>query len=259
MEGINYMSKIINLILMVIGTMLLIYGIVLSFSINSISRIIIMVGGIAIITSVLKFILKRYEKIKYFQYIDIIINMVLIFVLTSVIIVEVAIVREGTVKNKESTDYILVLGAGLWGDVPSDTLVRRLDGAIKISNINDNSLIVVSGGQGFGETVTEADAMERYLLSKGMDKDRILREERATNTSENIIFSKEIMDNTWTSKEKYNVTIITNNFHCFRAKFLSKRAGINSLTYSVDVQKAIKPAYFIREYFAVIKSYFVDR
>jgi len=259
MERINYMSKIINLVLMISGTILLIYGIILSFSINSISKIIIIIGAIAIITSILKFVLKRYEKIEYFNYIDCIVNVVVILILTSVIIVEGAIIKEGTVKNTSITDYILVLGAGLWGDVPSDTLTRRLDGAIELSKVNDNSVIVVSGGQGFGETVTEAEAMERYLVSKGLDKNRIVKEESATNTSENIIFSKEIMDSKWTSKEKYKVTIITNNFHCFRAKFLSKRAGINSVTYSVDVQKAIKPAYFIREYFGVIKSYFVDR
>lgn len=253
------MSKIINLMLMIIGIVLLIYGIVLSFSINSISKIIIIIGIFSIITSILKFLLKKYEVIQCFNSVDNIINVVVILVLTSVIIVEVAIVKEGSVKNKESTDYILVLGAGLWGDVPSDTLIRRLDGAIELSKVNDNSLIVVSGGQGFGETVTEAEAMERYLVSKGLDKNRIVKEEKATNTSENIIFSKEIIDSIWTSKEKYKVTIITNNFHCFRSKFLSKRAGVNSVTYSVDVQKAIKPAYFIREYFGVIKSYFVDR
>ena len=62
-------------------------------------------------------------------------------------------------------DYIIVLGAGLKGDTPSLALERRLEKAAEYMNKNGNAIAIVSGGQGQGETISEAQAMENYLLN----------------------------------------------------------------------------------------------
>ena len=58
-------------------------------------------------------------------------------------------------------DYIIVLGAGLKGDTPSLALERRLEKAAEYMNKNGNAIAIVSGGQGKGETISEAQAMEK--------------------------------------------------------------------------------------------------
>lgn len=75
---------------------------------------------------------------------------------------------------------VIVLGAGIKGNQVSRTLQLRLDKTIEYAQKNPNALIVVSGGQGPQETVTEACAMEKYLLENGIRAERILKEEQAT-------------------------------------------------------------------------------
>ena len=85
-----------------------------------------------------------------------------------------------------SEDAVIVLGCGLKGDRIGRQLTGRLDAAVVYCKRNENAVIVVSGGKGKGETVTEAFAMERYLVSKGIEKSRIIKDERSTSTYTNL-------------------------------------------------------------------------
>ena len=89
-------------------------------------------------------------------------------------------------------DYIIVLGAGLKGDTPSLALERRLEKAAEYMNKNGNAIAIVSGGQGKGETISEAQAMENYLLNHGIREDRIIKEDNSTSTYENFEYSSRI-------------------------------------------------------------------
>ena len=113
-------------------------------------------------------------------------------------------------------------------------------------------MIVVTGGQGFQETVTEAYAMEKYLLENGVDKNKILKEEKATSTSENMQFSKKILDNHY--KDDYSVVVITNNFHIFRSVTLAERTGFQRVAHMhAGLQWYNLMPCFLRESLAVIK------
>lgn len=86
-------------------------------------------------------------------------------------------------------DDLVVLGAGLRPDgTPSEALRYRLDAALAYLEENPGTGCVVSGGQGFGEVRTEADAMAEYLVERGLDEGRITREERSSTTAENVLF-----------------------------------------------------------------------
>ena len=87
-----------------------------------------------------------------------------------------------------------MLGAGLKGDTPSLALERRLEKAAEYMNKNGNAIAIVSGGQGKGETISEAQAMENYLLNHGIREDRIIKEDNSTSTYENFEYSKLMMD-----------------------------------------------------------------
>lgn len=132
-----------------------------------------------------------------------------------------------TVDYKE--DAVIVLGAGLNGETPSKSLLFRLETAYDYAQKNPQAVIVVSGGQGEKESIPESTAMKRYLVQKGIDEERIIEENQSTNTEENLIFSKEILDNTF--ENSYRVAIISNDFHILRSQMFASSAGFASATH----------------------------
>ncbi len=69
------------------------------------------------------------------------------------------------VKN---LDYIIVLGAQVKESGPSVILRYRLDRTVSYLKENDNTLVIVSGGQGANEKATEASVMKEYLVNNAM-------------------------------------------------------------------------------------------
>lgn len=149
-------------------------------------------------------------------------------------------------------DAVIVLGAAVHGKTPSLTLKRRLDTAVKYYNQNPEVIIVVSGGKGPQEDITEAEAMKQYLIKKGVAQDNIIKEESATSTYENFVFSKLILDEKF--KNDYSVAFITNEYHILRAGACANRAGIKNLTHiHSDTSLSYIIAGSLRECLAVVK------
>ncbi|MBR5236220.1 MAG: YdcF family protein [Clostridia bacterium] len=160
--------------------------------------------------------------------------------------------RNDTVTYKE--DAVIILGAGIHGETVSQALAYRLDAALMYHKMNPDALLVVSGGQGPQEQITEAKAMERYLVSRGAAPEKIVREEKATSTFQNFQFSKELLDQRFTTP--YKTAYITNSFHVFRAGRIAKNAGIISARF--HAQNAILTVIpdYLRECCAIIKFWF---
>lgn len=155
-----------------------------------------------------------------------------------------------TVRGDE--DAIVVLGSGIRGEMLTVGLKNRLDEAAECYRQNNDALIVVSGGQGPQEDITEALAMERYLLSLGIPQEKILKEENATGTYENFLYSKEILDNTL--GKNYKVCFVTSEYHVFRAGILAGNTGVANTTHSHSSTAVytVLPCCF-RECMAVVK------
>lgn len=132
-----------------------------------------------------------------------------------------------TANYKE--DAIIVLGAAVHGETPSAVLKTRLDSALRYHKKNPDALIVVSGGKGAQEDITEAEAMKRYLVARGVDPNIIIKEENATSTLENFRFSKAILDKLFGGQ--YRVCFISNEFHIYRASGFAKAAGFANTTH----------------------------
>ena len=92
--------------------------------------------------------------------------------------------------QKESVNYVIVLGAQVRGNKISRTLERRLDKAVEYAAYHPNTVFVLSGGQGEDEDVTEASAMYRYMKSRGVPDYQLLLEESSRSTYENMVYSK---------------------------------------------------------------------
>lgn len=160
-----------------------------------------------------------------------------------------------TASYKE--DVLIVLGAGIQGEKITWPLYLRLEKSIEYYNKNKDIIIVVSGGQGFGEDIPESLAMKRYLISKGIPKYNIIEESLSTSTYENFKNSKVILDKHF--KKDYNVAFITNDFHIFRASQLSKIVGLNSNHIHSSLQWYLIPNTYIRECMAIIKLLLLNK
>lgn len=155
-------------------------------------------------------------------------------------------------------DYILVLGAGLKGDIVMPVLKTRLDKALQYMQTHPGKKAVLSGGKGKGEAMPEAEAMRRYLVERGIDERDIIVENRSTSTYENLKYTKKILSQ-FDSRQKINILIITSDFHLFRARFLAVREGFQAYGIPSKTPVLDIPHSYAREFFAVIKSYVFDR
>ena len=158
-------------------------------------------------------------------------------------------------------DVVIVLGAGVHGDVPSRHLAKRLDKALEYHEKNPDALILVSGGKGTQESVTEASAMSRYLIQRGVPEDKIIMEEAAASTFENFKFSLNIIAQNYGTRfgGEYKVAFITNDFHVYRAEKLAEKAGLKNVTHlHANIDLYTYPQNYIRETLAVLKLWILD-
>lgn len=153
-------------------------------------------------------------------------------------------------------DFIIVLGAGLLPDGGiSPLLQRRLDRAIRFFRQQTKRTqkrpcrLIVSGGKGVDEPFSEAYAMKRYLIEKGIPEELILEEDASVNTYQNLLYSKDIMD---TYKENYRCLFITNNFHVVRSSLYAHRVGLETDGLGAWTPLYFLPYAFLREFIALV-------
>ncbi len=172
------------------------------------------------------------------------------------IVIPVMFISGGTDNVTYEEDAIIVLGAAVRGERISGALQKRLDVAIEYYQENPDVVIVVTGGQGPQEDITEALAMERYLLANGIPKEKIIKEEKATSTYENFKFSKELLDNYFAELgvTEYELAYVTDDYHIYRAGQLAKIAGLGEMTHChSNTHKSIILPSGLRECMAIVK------
>ena len=153
-------------------------------------------------------------------------------------------------KGRPDLDYIIVLGAQMKPAGPSIVLKFRLDAAYDYLVANENTLCVVSGGQGPNEPCSEAEGLYDYLVERGIAPERILKEDKSTDTSENIAFSAALIGGT-----DKDVGIVTNNFHVFRGVMLARHAGFeDACGISARSNIYFQPNNLVREFFGIMKD-----
>lgn len=130
----------------------------------------------------------------------------------------------GMTSTAKKSDCIIVLGCQVRGTTLSQFLKQRLDKSIQLYNKGFAEYIIVSGGQGPGEDITEAEAMKNYLLSNGINENRIIMEDRSENTMENLRNSKLLMD----QMNFDTAIIVSNKYHLKRASIMAKKVGLNA-------------------------------
>lgn len=147
-------------------------------------------------------------------------------------------------------DFIVILGCWFRKDGSLPPLLQgRVDRALSFwqkqkETTGKEACFVPSGGQGPDESMPEAEAMRRYLLSKGIPDRLILPETASKNTLENMSFSKKIiLENSPDAK----VVFATTNYHVFRSGVWASLAGLPAEGIGSRTKWWFWPNAFIRE------------
>ena len=158
------------------------------------------------------------------------------------------IARSARGTEAAQADYLIVLGCQVNGTVPSRMLRQRLDAAAAYLHTYPDAVAIVSGGMGPGEHITEAQCMHDFLTAQGIAPERIIQEDEATSTMENLRFSLTYMD------EGASAAIVSNEFHLYRAGQMASSLGLDAALIPADTEYPILTAsYFLREILAVWK------
>jgi len=166
------------------------------------------------------------------------------------------LIISGSRTEEADVDAIIILGVGLINNRPSLILASRLEAAIAYVQTCDGIPIITTGGLGQGQTITEAEAMARYLIARGIDENRIWREDASTNSHENINFARDIMLQNGMNPESAKVAIVSNEFHLYRAKIVAQKAGLNAVGVAAETPGLHrKLIYFFRETFSLVNEF----
>jgi len=156
---------------------------------------------------------------------------------------------------RRRADFVVVLGSGLVGGgrVPP-LLASRLDRGLAVCRKQAGQpLLLMSGGKGSDEQVSEAAAMAAYVAERGFPQSRLILEDRSRTTEENLVNSKAIM--TRLRPDGYRCVIVTSNFHVFRAAMIARRTGVRGHVTGARTAGYYWPSATLREFAAVFLTY----
>jgi len=189
-----------------------------------------------------------------------IITLLLSLYLFHIVIFFTSLILANLARPKYNQDYINVLGSGLInGNVPP-LLARRIDKAICFYQKQSKRkrkkipMLLMSGGQGNDESRSEAEAMAEYAINQGIPKEQIMLETKATNTYENMLYSKQMMDQ-HAKDPSYHCIYSTNNYHLFRAGIYAQKVELFIDGIGCKTALYYLPNALLREYIALIVMY----
>ncbi len=175
--------------------------------------------------------------------------------LLGVIIADAIVVRYEPEPDK---DFIIILGCGIRKDgTPSPLLRGRIDRALSFAEkqreqTGKEPVFVTSGGRGPDEPISESAAMKRYLLEKGVPEERIIEEDRSTDTFENMKFSKEKI---WAVDPGGKVAFATTNYHVFRGGLCARRVKMRAVGMGAGTKWYFWPNAAVREFVGLLTEH----
>ena len=238
-----------RILLNVAGTLCFLYYILVAFVAGLIHTSILFIwliagGGCYLLAALFPWLVRTVKRWK--RWVKIFVATFICLCLLLFCIGEIAILT-GFVSDLPTgdADYLIVLGAKVNPDGPSLTLQKRIDAAYEYLTEHPDTIVIASGGQGADEHISEAACIAGELMKMGISADRILLEDRSTDTAENIQYSKLLIDD---SPDK-TVLVLSNDFHCFRASGIARRhleANVGHI--AADSVFFLLPHYMVREF-----------
>lgn len=155
--------------------------------------------------------------------------------------------------KKKKYDFIIIHGAGLLGgEKVTPLLQKRVDKAIEAFRKSTNPAVklIASGGQGPDEKISEAKAIQNYILeTTDIPTEAIILEDRSTNTYQNLLYSKELGEKAVTEPR---FLFVTNDYHVFRTSIYAQQIGMKGDGLGCNTASYYIPSAFLRELVAII-------
>ena len=169
------------------------------------------------------------------------------------VIVSICMVYTAYFSPPPDNSTAVVLGAQVkpWG--ASALLRQRIDASVNYLKENPGVKAVASGGKGKDEPISEAQCIYENMVKQGIDGSRIYKEDKSTNTKQNLKFSYRIIKENNLNK---NIAIVTDSYHQLRARIITKKLGIKSEIGSINAKNhkigiIAYPTFFVREWIAI--------
>ena len=148
-------------------------------------------------------------------------------------------------------DFIIILGCWLGKDGKITPLLRgRVDRAVEFAEKQEKltgkkAVFVTSGGKGSDEQMSESAGMKNYLLECGIPEERIIEEDKSTTTVENMVFSKQKIDEI---NKNAKVAFSTTGYHVFRSGIFAGHAKIRAEGIGAKTKWYFWPNAAVREF-----------
>lgn len=214
-------------------------------------RVVCVLTVLAVAATVAFDLLCRRQEKRWARYAVKLIALLLASGIAIFAMLELRIVDYGRTDHSREVSAVVILGAGVNGTEPSLSLRVRLETALDYLDGRGDIPIVVTGGQGGGESITEARCMADWLIAHGVAEERIWLEEQAGNTQENIAYSRELLRAKGVDLTE-NIAVVTADYHLYRARLYW------GSDWMVPVAASMPPSfwpltlnYYLREAFAV--------
>lgn len=143
---------------------------------------------------------------------------------------------------------VVILGCKVRGTEPSLMLARRLNAAIPYLKEHPDLPVIVCGGQGKDEQISEAACMASYLTAHGIEPERIYQDAASVSTKENLRNALDILE---AQEWEHSITIVTDGYHQLRASMIAKDLGLRAGAVSAKTSWYLIPTYYVREWFGV--------
>lgn len=133
------------------------------------------------------------------------------------------ILFEGLDDDGQNGDFIFVFGS-----ITAPEL--RVPKAVELYKANRANKMIMSGGF---STIPEALAMRDTAIQNGVKASDIIVEDKSTNTKENIIFSRKLLDELYGLKNIRRLLLVTNYVHLKRCYLTMKTFMPDEMEYSL--------------------------
>jgi uncharacterized SAM-binding protein YcdF (DUF218 family) len=134
------------------------------------------------------------------------------------------VLRVAALHDNGPADAAVVLGAAVRTTGPSPVYVERINHAVELYRSGAVKYIIMTGGKGLGERVTEADAGREQAIAAGVPPDVILTETRSRDTRQNLANVKPIIAQHGIGK----VLIVSDPLHMARAMQMAADEGLDA-------------------------------
>lgn len=157
----------------------------------------------------------------------------------------------GSLPQAEQPVILLVPGCFVGPDGPSAMLLGRCEKALELAAVHPDLPILLSGWQGPGENQTEASAMREIFLRAGVPPERLIVDETASNTAENLQAAAALMNRL---EVQGTVLVVSDDYHLLRILLLAARQGMEASVAASSRSGPLSLVYWFREQPALARA-----